>query len=170
MGWRELAGLAESTPALTERSDSELHQLLSGFENISASELVAALSESDVEEWRYGRLSDEVIATFAQCASLTAGMRQGRRPHHYSHAAECSGCGPVWLWQPGVVDGCPWCVNRMEGLPIPRPRAVACADCKNFRAETGALVGTCGSGALLGLIVGREQRECDMFLPLRLDH
>lgn len=48
---------------------------------------------------------------------------RGEVPPDYTHACECAGCGPVWLWPgtPARVLGCPWCFNRAAGKPIPRP-------------------------------------------------
>jgi hypothetical protein len=50
-------------------------------------------------------------------------MDRGIPPPGYSKAVECSGCGPVLLWQssPDRVIACPWCFRRKAGKPIPRP-------------------------------------------------
>ena len=51
---------------------------------------------------------------------------QGHVPFNFSALRACKSCGPVWLepWTPLVVEGCPWCLNRAKGLPIPRPKTV----------------------------------------------
>ena len=47
----------------------------------------------------------------------------GIAPDHYTASTVCDGCGPVPIWHgaPASVQGCPWCVNRTAGLPIPKP-------------------------------------------------
>jgi hypothetical protein len=50
-------------------------------------------------------------------------MDSGQVPEHYTEVAHCKGCGPVWLWFAGDVLGCPWCWNRANGHPIPRPKS-----------------------------------------------
>jgi len=44
-------------------------------------------------------------------------------------AITCEACGPVWAWAgaPATVQGCPWCANRADGLPIPRPAPITAA-------------------------------------------
>lgn len=56
-------------------------------------------------------------------AIATRKMReQGRVPKHYTAQTQCHGCGPVPIFPgaPRVVLSCPWCFNRVRGLPIPR--------------------------------------------------
>ena len=65
-------------------------------------------------------------AQLKACAELLmiGEMRQkGIRPDHYTAETECRNCGSVPIWQgcPPQVDGCPWCFNRIKGLPVPRP-------------------------------------------------
>lgn len=47
---------------------------------------------------------------------------RGIVPDHYSATTECKRCGPVPIFEgcPPEVNGCPWCLNRIKGLPIPR--------------------------------------------------
>ena len=53
----------------------------------------------------------------------TRSMRElGRIPSHYTATTICVHCGLVPIF-PGVgerVKGCPWCFNRVKGLPVPR--------------------------------------------------
>ena len=57
--------------------------------------------------------------------ALLAIMRmreRGEVPDHYTATTTCTRCGPVPIF-PGVPDkvqGCPWCLNRHAGKPIPR--------------------------------------------------
>ena len=47
----------------------------------------------------------------------------GIAPDHYTAVTVCDGCGavPIWHGAPASVRGCPWCGNRLAGLPIPKP-------------------------------------------------
>jgi len=49
---------------------------------------------------------------------------QGIAPDHYTATTECIHCGSVPIWDgcPPKVNGCPWCLNRVAGLPIPKGR------------------------------------------------
>lgn len=42
-------------------------------------------------------------------------------PNHYTLETECKRCGPVPIFEgcPPKINGCPWCLNRHRGLPIP---------------------------------------------------
>ena len=46
---------------------------------------------------------------------------QGEVPSHYTAMTKCRRCGPVPIWEgvPAEVLGCPWCLNRREGWPMP---------------------------------------------------
>lgn len=74
-----------------------------------------------VDDWHNGALSPGTVAAFVRTLVQRRKMDRGERPAHYSEAANCERCGPVWLWFSGEVEGCPWCWNRLRGLPIPRP-------------------------------------------------
>ena len=78
--------------------------------------------------------SDDLLAEYHDCNDATllvclrawdasACMDAGQAPHGYTQAVQCSGCGPVLLWQgsPPEVIACPWCFRRKAGKPIPRP-------------------------------------------------
>jgi hypothetical protein len=43
-------------------------------------------------------------------------------PGHYTATVECNHCGtvPIFPGLPATVAGCPWCLNRVRGLPVPR--------------------------------------------------
>ena len=49
---------------------------------------------------------------------------RGEAPPTFTAIRNCAGCGPVFLepWTQDPVEGCPWCLNRDKGLPIPRPK------------------------------------------------
>jgi hypothetical protein len=95
------------------------------------------------------RLSPALCEAFAWSLSLGQIRRRGERPPHYTRRAICQHCGPVWLFEGGrgYVLGCPWCVNRLEHLPIPRP-PVTCRTCRHFVTNPSApdvAIGTCNA-------------------------
>jgi len=78
---------------------------------------------------------------------------KGVSPTHYTKAALCARCGPIWLWFSGKVLGCPWCWNRVADKPeaiarlwdtdrrycerfLPRPRQTHNDQPRPTRAET----------------------------------
>jgi len=46
---------------------------------------------------------------------------KGIAPDHYTATTTCKHCGPVPIWEgcPPEVLGCPWCLNRIDGSPMP---------------------------------------------------
>lgn len=65
--------------------------------------------------------------TDAECLAYTRALlaqtarRAGHVPAGWTRACHCSGCGLVWLWPeaPAALIACPWCWNRVAGLPVP---------------------------------------------------
>lgn len=91
--------------------------------------------------------TDATLLAYLRALEQSARMDAGMVPPAYTVAAECAGCGPVWLW-PGVpasVIACPWCARRKAGLAIPRP-PVTCGTCRCFTPDStnpGAGIGCC---------------------------
>ena len=79
------------------------------------------LALDDGEPGELLALSIEVLTAYACALVETDERRAGRVPAGWTVAAECSGCGPVWLGagSPVAVVACPWCWNRREGGPVP---------------------------------------------------
>lgn len=46
----------------------------------------------------------------------------GSIPDHYTGITECKRCGlvPIFEGFPPTTNSCPWCFNRLKGLPTPR--------------------------------------------------
>ncbi len=93
--------------------------------------------------------SPGLCKAFAWTLHLGELRQRGERPAHYTRRAICNHCGPVWLWEPGPahVLGCPWCFNRANRLPIPRP-LVTCGTCRFFTpnpSSPGSGIGSCGA-------------------------
>lgn len=109
---------------------------------------------------------DKVLSAYLRALECTAVREAGQVPDEYDKKAYCRGCGWVWLFTTGTVDGCPWCWNRAKGLPIPRP-AVRCIDCQHFKRTEHPHIGHCAQGqpeAPAGLW-DTDTRVCAAFKP-----
>ncbi len=84
---------------------------------------LAELEAAAGEDWPDVRDRPEALEALAVALETRAMRDRGEVPAHYTRAALCASCGPVWLWEgaPERVLGCPWCFNRAAGKPIPRP-------------------------------------------------
>jgi len=80
-------------------------------------------------EWAKLQAEPDLMAAARLAFDLGQERRAGIAPDHYRAAITCEACGPVWAWAgaPAIVQGCPWCANRADGLPIPRPAPITAA-------------------------------------------
>ncbi len=71
---------------------------------------------------------------------------RGDVPSSYTSTTFCEGCGPVHIFQgaPSHVTACPWCANRVRGLPIPAPACIV----RHLRPLAARSEGTWGPGLL----------------------
>ena len=72
-------------------------------------------------EWSDIKDDPTALQTYAHSIHTQRIIDRGEVPPDYKYVAHCRGCGPVWLWFKGKVEGCPWCWNRLQGKPIPYP-------------------------------------------------
>ena len=89
------------------------------------------------------------------------------RPEHFNHSARCRQCGPIWYEARINLETCPWCINRVNRKPIPRPVTVSCTECELFRPTTHPVLGHCQAGESegpAGLVVS-DLRYCQYFIP-----
>lgn len=113
------------------------------------------------------QLSNESLRANAAAVLDNKLRKSGVAPKHYDRKAICRGCGPVWLWRDGLVDGCPWCWNRSEGLPIPRPQKVTCDSCNHFKKTDHPHLGKCSINKQQSGICGNwgpSKRTCDWWV------
>ena len=130
-------------------------------------DLQGAMSSSDIAAFARGDMCDGMLAAFARALVERRMLDKGLLPDSYTERSFCSGCGPVWLWLRGNVIGCPWCKNRSNEAPIPRPASVQCGDCQNFLRTDHKFLGHCAVDqpeAPAGL-VSSDERYCERFLP-----
>jgi len=77
------------------------------------------------DDWEELSNNPAQLVAFADSLAMTQ-IRESRGvPDHYTATTECKHCGPVPIFEglPDKVGGCPWCFNRIKGLPIPRKRS-----------------------------------------------
>ncbi len=74
------------------------------------------------DDWGWVSADDATLIGFADSLAIVQIREQGRIPDNYTATTECKRCGTVPIFEgcPPEVDGCPWCFNRLKGLPIPR--------------------------------------------------
>lgn len=76
--------------------------------------------ETSPTDWEPHELPVAMEAEAIRLARLA-----GNIPDHYTSTTTCKHCGSVPIWDgcPPAVQGCPWCFNRLKGLPIPGRRS-----------------------------------------------
>jgi hypothetical protein len=131
---------------------------------------LAELEEAAGEDWPEVRDEPAMFEALAHAVVTRRQRERSDRPPRWTEHCECAGCGPVFLWpgSPARVLGCPWCFNRAEGRPIPRPVAVTCGACRHFRRIEHPHLGHCAVGepeAIVGLW-DTDRRGCARWLPL----
>jgi len=169
----ETGNCADIADSAYRDSEQEISKLLEALADackgidITPAEVKEALAAEDIDDWREGAISADTLAASARSLAQRREMNLGKRPDHYTNRATCAHCGPIWLWFPREVLGCPWCWNRIADMPIPRPCSVHCGGCIHFERTDHPRLGHCAKGepeAIAGLWdTGR--RYCERFLP-----
>ena len=100
------------TPTLISRVKKEKTALLVSLEKIR---------ERAGKDWLEVSGDPEKLKTFADLLEIEDMRHRGIVPGHYTASTTCKHCGlvPIWNGCPSEVLGCPWCLNRHKGLPIP---------------------------------------------------
>ena len=191
MSWREVLGVTHSTEqsythnthntqnahslnniavsADYAEDNSKLFDALSAAATdlpITPAELRGVLTQKDIENFHTGKITVETLIALARSMVLRRELNQGKVPSRFNKHAICKQCGPVWLWDSSEVVFCPWCLNREEGKPIPRPVAVNCGTCRHFQRIDHPNLGHCAKGEPEA-IAGNwdtDSRCCDYFI------
>ena len=103
------------TPSLASRIKQEKPALIRSLQEIK---------QKAGEDWDEIANDPEQLKAFCELLMIGDMRSKGIRPDHYTSTTTCKHCGPVPIWdgcQP-EVQGCPWCFNRIKGLPIPKRR------------------------------------------------
>ena len=80
------------------------------------------LQKLDGWDWSAFEVNPGRFKAFAEMVMIVEQRGQGICPDHYTATTECKHCGlvPIFEGCPSKINGCPWCFNRLKGLPIPR--------------------------------------------------
>ena len=124
---------------VSRKTNTPTHRVKSELSEISPTDVADPVMES-VDDWskRFRENPDELkrhagddseevfndpaqLVAFADSLAIVQIRELGKVPDHYTATIECIHCGPVPIFEglPETVKGCPWCFNRIEGLPIP---------------------------------------------------
>jgi len=63
-----------------------------------------------------------ILGALANSITIRRMREHGEVPSNYTSTTICAHCGPVPIY-PGMAEhvlGCPWCFNRVKGLPVPK--------------------------------------------------
>ncbi|MGN8159503.1 hypothetical protein ACS8YF_12615 [Salinisphaera sp. SWV1] len=135
---------------------------------VTSADLYEALAPEDITAWRNGSLGADNLRAFAVALYEGREREAGRIPDSYEDIVTCGQCGPVWLFTSGDVPSCPWCINRIAGLPIPRPAPVTCGTCRHFQRNKHPHLGRCGVGMKAHAPAGNwdtDRHDCKRWLP-----
>jgi len=79
------------------------------------------LQERAEQDWEEISGDPAQLKSFAELAMITDMRHRGIVPDHYTAMTNCKHCGSVPIFEGNwpESDGCPWCFNRLRGLPMP---------------------------------------------------
>jgi len=83
---------------------------------------IADLKDTAGPDWPECQHDSALLETVAHAIQARRMRETGTVPAHYIAITICAGCGPVPIFEgaPATVLGCPWCLNRAAGRPVPR--------------------------------------------------
>lgn len=85
------------------------------------------IREKAGENWEKIVNDPAQLKLFADLVAVSEMRERGIVPDHYTATTECKHCGVVPIFE-GLLNkilGCPWCFNRIKGLPMPMRRDAA---------------------------------------------
>ena len=80
------------------------------------------LQERAGSDWDEVSADPAKLKSFAELVMITDMRHRGIVPDHYTATTNCKHCGPVPIFEGcwSESDACPWCFNRLQGLPMPK--------------------------------------------------
>jgi len=88
---------------------------------ISENELKAFLDK----DWNDYKDNPAALFAWADLLVKRKLIEQSKVPANFTAEGVCKGCGKIFLPPEYITDrptiSCPWCHNRINGLPIPKP-------------------------------------------------
>ena len=116
-------GISEMPEALTDKTAKRVKSPKALTDKTDKRASVSSVSEwSELFETSNDDLEPDEYPIAAELVEIVQMRERGEIPAHYTSTTTCKHCGPVPIWNgcPPEVQGCPWCMNRHKGLPIPR--------------------------------------------------
>ncbi len=100
------------TPSLVDRIRKEKPALIRELEKIR---------REAGDDWGALASDPKQMRAFYELLIISEMRWHGIVPEHYDSTTTCKQCGlvPIWKGCPPEVNGCPWCFNRIQGLPVP---------------------------------------------------
>ncbi len=80
------------------------------------------LQERAEQDWSEISTNPGKLKALAELIMIEDMRHRGLVPDHYTATVNCKHCGPVPIFEGcwPESDGCPWCFNRLQGLPMPK--------------------------------------------------
>ena len=100
------------TPELVERIKAEKPALIRALDRVR---------REAGNDWVEVAADPRQLKAFCELLMIGDMRYRGIAPDHYTAFTTCRHCGPVPIFE-GATDavlGCPWCHNRIQGLPMP---------------------------------------------------
>ena len=115
-------GISEMPEALTDKTAKRVKSSGALTDKTDKRASVSSVSEwSELFETSNDDLEPDEFSIVAELVEIVQMRERGEIPAHYTSTTACKHCGtvPIWNGCPPKVQGCPWCMNRHKGLPIP---------------------------------------------------
>ncbi len=79
------------------------------------------LQERAESDWAEISTDPAKLKALAELVMIEDMRHRGIVPDHYTATTHCKHCGPGPIFEGcwSESDGCPWCFNRLKGLPMP---------------------------------------------------
>ena len=73
-------------------------------------------------DWEEISADPAKLKAIAELVMMNDMRHRGIVPDHYTATTNCKHCGPVPIFEGNwsESDACPWCFNRIKGLPMPK--------------------------------------------------
>ena len=123
----EKYGVSENHKPLTDKTDKTSKKPEALTDKTDKTSSVSYGSEwSELLENKNCELEGHQVPVAIEMVAIVEMREKDVCPDHYTAETECSHCGPVPIFPgcPPQVIGCPWCLNRLKGLPIPKTKSL----------------------------------------------
>ncbi len=115
------SGRSGFAPTKEVRKDEPTTNTLLGSPGSTSDDALAEAQRIAANE---PNLSEDEFQALIRAIQTRRMRERGEVPPHYTEVTVCAHCGPIPIFPDAAarVLGCPWCFNRVAGLPVPRPQ------------------------------------------------